>query len=767
MKRGFHPWFGAAVLLMALAFITGCSDSRDTIFSLVSGHAAGWVVDGHSAAAEDDAASCRECHGGDLGGGISNIGCEDCHLGGPAAIQPQGWGTNVSGSHGGYAASRGTDACSNTFCHGSNLDGVGGSGPSCSKCHPWPYAGGGHGEGWLPSGHAEQARQSTDPCKVCHGDDFSGGIAGVACSDCHLGGPTSPHPADWGTNILFVHGGFAATSGTDACANQYCHGVALDGVGGAGPSCSLCHSWPYEGGHPEGWVPGGHAGPAEADITACQICHGQDLLGGSTGVACADCHLGSGPSIHPDDWAGDAFTHHRAYVMQNGTDRCSNMYCHGTDLGGVVGSGPSCSTCHTWPFAGAHPSDWVPSGHGPQAQANINGCKVCHGDDFSGGIAGVACTDCHLGSETSFHPVAWGANALTEHRQYALDNGTGGCATQYCHGVDLDGRPPAAGPSCSSCHSWPFAPLHPDGWVPSGHVAGAAADIQSCTQCHGAAFEGDIGPACTNCHLGDQQTIHPTAWGTDVIGSHGGFAAQNGTDGCANQYCHGTNLDGAGGAAGPSCAKCHTWPYTGGQPAGWVPSGHEAAALADIVSCQLCHGTDYSGGVAGVACTDCHMGDESNKHPLPWGADAFNQHRLFVLQNGATGCSNVNCHGADLSGVVGSGPSCTTCHTWPVGHLTATWLPPDHMTKAQANNVVCQSCHGVDFQGGAAGVACVDCHLGDETSVHPLNWTVPINDHRAYASANGVTSCSNIYCHGADLMGASGNSCYQCHGQEW
>ncbi|MBI5102563.1 MAG: hypothetical protein HZB33_12115, partial [Nitrospirae bacterium] len=45
---------------------------------------------------------------------------------------------------------------------------------------------------------------------------------------------------------------------------------------------------------------------------------------------------------------------------------------------------------------------------------------------------------------------------------------------------------------------------------------------------------------------------------------------------------------------------------------------------------------------------------------------------------------------------------------------------------------------------------------------HPANW---YRDHRNYAGQNGVSTCTA--CHGADLRGGSGPSCYSCHGKKW
>ncbi len=97
---------------------------------------------------------------------------------------------------------------------------------------------------WLPAGHMNAARAAIASCSQCHGPDLAGGISRVSCTACHLGGPTSIHPA-W-VPLLGKHGPYAETNGTAACANQYCHGLSLEGVSGSGPSCTKCHVLPFD-----------------------------------------------------------------------------------------------------------------------------------------------------------------------------------------------------------------------------------------------------------------------------------------------------------------------------------------------------------------------------------------------------------------------------------------------------------------------------------------------------------------------------------------
>lgn len=101
--------------------------------------------------------------------------------------------------------------------------------------------------------------------------------------------------------------------------------------------------------HPAGWLPAGHMTAAQANIATCEECHGADLSGGISKISCTTCHLGGATSIHPADWSGSILTKHGLYVVANGTTACRNDFCHAFDLKGVANSGPSCSSCHSFP----------------------------------------------------------------------------------------------------------------------------------------------------------------------------------------------------------------------------------------------------------------------------------------------------------------------------------------------------------------------------------------------------------------------------------
>lgn len=98
-----------------------------------------------------------------------------------------------------------------------------------------------HPTGWVPAGHVTAALAVNRTCADCHGADLSGGISKVSCTQCHLGGVNSFHPAAWNTNIL-LHRDFVLANGDSSCRNAACHGANLRGVPQSGPACTLCHN---------------------------------------------------------------------------------------------------------------------------------------------------------------------------------------------------------------------------------------------------------------------------------------------------------------------------------------------------------------------------------------------------------------------------------------------------------------------------------------------------------------------------------------------
>ena len=230
------------------------------------------------------------------------------------------------------------------------------------------------------------------------------------------------------------------------------------------------------------------------------------------------------------------------------------------------------------------------------------------------------------------------------------------------------------------------------------------------------------------------------------------------------------SLAGCGSPSGSSSFNSDS-----GHPAGWLPAGHKTEAVASMESCTQCHGADYAGGISRISCTSCHMGGVASMHP-PWGTPDYAAHGSYVKNNGndTSGCANISCHGTTLTGVSGSGPSCTSCHMGDVASIHPPWGTPAyalHGTYVKSNSsdtsgCANATCHGTALTGvSGSGPSCTLCHMGSAVSVHPVEWNGDVMVHKTKVGFTNIESCKNIVCHGAALEGVSlsGPSCYICH----
>jgi predicted CxxxxCH...CXXCH cytochrome family protein len=255
---------------------------------------------------------------------------------------------------------RASASCSSTYCHGATL--VGGT-------HTTPVWTGGSGE--------------------------------AACDGCHGLPPVSAkHPA--------------VSSSLPACSP--CHALTIDASGAMIP--------PNAGGkHLDGTVEatGGHAGswsdPASTDFHAfsanrgianCTSCHGADLAGGSTGVACVGCHKAGG----------------------SGRDFATCTACHGGTYD-ASGAPPAA----TWGYAGdpsrgGGAADSIRVGAHRKHQSTANAapldCAACHVKP-----AGILSAG-HMEAPTA--PVTWGALAHTGGADPFWNRVDATCSSTYCHG---------------------------------------------------------------------------------------------------------------------------------------------------------------------------------------------------------------------------------------------------------------------------------------------------------------------------------------------
>lgn len=571
-------------------------------------------------------------------------------------------------------------------------------------------------------------------------------------------------------------------------------------------SCTGCHGDPSR--------PGSPLLQAAPPVSPDGGNGGAHLAHLQRGVACGACHPVPTSQRHSNGtvdviFSGVAVANGAAPAFSGGRDgTCSGVYCHGATLnaGGRIpapawSGGPlACDACHGAP----------PPNHAPGSTQ----CNACHPGtvkpdgtiDVAGGLHADGIVEVAGG-----HPAGWADP--TQHG-YAAKTGLDGCRS--CHGSNLDGVG-GTGPSCAGCHT----------------AAGYASWQSNCTFCHGEKLTtytaanlvqaappkgtrgetltsaravgahqqhlsgGTLGPAvaCTECHAVPADLSHLDGSATVTFGptatAQGANPVWNGAT-CAATYCHGGTLPGGSntaptwtaGSTQTTCGSCHGVP---------PPAPHTAST-----ACGTCH-DGYSATSVNLA---LHMNgrvDATSPHPAGWAAK--DQHGYAATRGGLAACEA--CHGANLDGVGGSGPSCTACHAsngfagWATSCTfchgdrgTGVASPPVDRQGQTATSQVSVGAHAAHV--GAtltAPIACSACHpdrtgsnvITDATHVDgglaPVTFGALATTGGAPASYTRASatsaSCASVYCHGAFGGGANATmswtstvalSCTSCHG---
>jgi len=283
-----------------------------------------------------------------------------------------------------------------------------------------------HISGWLPADHMNAAKADSSGCTQCHGTSLDGGISSVSCTSCHMGGAMAVHPADWNP-IFSQHGPYvnSATTGTAACANQYCHGTTLTGVANSGPSCTSCHSLPFD---PATVICGAchripPAGTQAPNIAGRHAVH--TAITGTTQPSCAVCHDGSdgvtGTDAHYNGTVNVSVlaTYDAKGVIASYNDAgaaiytCSNVSCHGGQTTpnwrtGSIDVNAQCTSCHVVGTALAT----------PQYNSAYSGHHDKHVNDVR-----AACTECHSTSKLAVvHFNDLDTTAMTQAEQTINDS---------------------------------------------------------------------------------------------------------------------------------------------------------------------------------------------------------------------------------------------------------------------------------------------------------------------------------------------------------
>ncbi len=445
-----------------------------------------WLARTHRATTLASLPTCAGCHGGDFKGGISGVGCLQCHPNGPAnGGPPHGIGTGYEdpNQHGG-------DAKLSLFL--------------CGTCH-----GGGKNQPFTTITNSTVMPQGCETCHFKPGDPTK-----------HLA-----HPYGW------IPGRGMATTSTHSFGAQdfilscgLCHGANLDGVGGIAPSCT----------------PATHSVPALAGVTChftrpvnasgvdngCVSCHGGFPVG-PTGnafpntanahpkhtalpnVTCATCHLGAGirSTFHSNGTANIIFTDTQAGAtasFDSAGKTCSNVTCHAlntTPAWNSASAGLGCRLCHT-----------------ATLPATAGNSLTRHNNHLN--IAGLTCDACHNdGPAVPTHttgvvvvgsplPAKYNENGLTA--TYDATVTVQKCTNVSCHGGKATTFPVWTAAAvfnqslCLNCHTVQAQPgVVPSAYVGpyigpfSGNNAAAAnnlhnshffyiggAPVSTCPQCH-------------------------------------------------------------------------------------------------------------------------------------------------------------------------------------------------------------------------------------------------------------------------------------------
>ena len=220
------------------------------------------------------------------------------------------------------------------------------------------------------------------------------------------------------------------------------------------------------------------------------------------------------------------------------------------------------------------------------------------------------------------------------------------------------------------------------------------------------------------------------------------------------------------------CASCHSSNALG------TPGTPGLKSLSEAM-----HGKHASLGIFAPGCYDCHPGKATH----------CNRSALSGMGGTRKDPNCENCHGTlqQVADSIQQGrapwlqePTCEQCHG--AGYSTGAAL---YRNATGHGGLYCSACHNsphawypsknpldnrqpMRLQGTAGPIhRCTICHVTDPGgrnphkavfNGHPADW---YNGHRDYAENNGVRSCR--VCHGTDLTGGSGPSCYTCHGSVW
>ncbi|KAB0667241.1 CxxxxCH/CxxCH domain-containing protein [Oryzomonas japonica] len=782
MKCLFKPALFALVAVTLFACSKG-NDKASNIDPRTGKHPAGWAVantgGSHPTAFLSVPSSCYECHGKDLKGGISGVSC--------------------------FTASR-----SGMSCHA--------NGPS------------GHPAGWAaPDVHGAAAKAALSGmnglarCQVCHGADFSGGIAKKSClntAGCHGTGIMAAHsPKPWLSRI----GGRTHTSAdpSNAAACAVCHTAGANSSrkpsatppAGTAPNCfnnTLCHG--VEGHAFASWTSAGFHGAAAkaaaggitvngqyspvSSFASCVACHGTDYNGGTAQQTClktTGCHGANVAAPHPArPWRSTTGGVTHTTTDTSNAGQCAVCHTNGANSTRVPRAGDAVgitgcfnnTLCHG---TEGHPAGWSAAAqHGaaakaaPGATTGFSSCQPCHGTTFNNG-AEPSCTNtlgCHGLFVSSPHPAKpWSSTVAGASTHTTTDPGNAAiCAACHTAGANSTVVPPNPASGTASCynntlchfHQIPFAPPAVD---PSVHGSLAKQNLTVCQTCHGAkgttsfdglALAGGVTTiACSSCHTFAK--AHPTAWQGSTT-----------NPGETVIYSHRT----AGNIAN-ACSLCHDVTQGRTAPLAAAPSCFSTTFTNSLTQTGTCHANG-----PGVA-----------PHSVPYPNHNATARSNFTYCLGchqvaanAAGSKPPGCQNCHLTSPTVTSTGCTSCHAKPPAGTSYPNIAGVHASHAVLNvtenttqTAVCDQCHN------GLGLGTLD-HLNrarartSSVQANPVVFgSLAFTGGLAPTYTAATQTCAATYCHGNTLdkpasailspswttpflTGSAASDCIKCHG---
>ncbi|MFH1017220.1 MAG: cytochrome c3 family protein [Pseudomonadota bacterium] len=313
-----------------IATTVGPSTNAPSGVAVVFPHPAGWAdPQNHGPAALTAGPKlapdrCNGCHdpNGETSQGDGAPGCRNCHAVYP---HPDGWGDSpvhvrdLAASPDGLAA--GISSKCATTCHGSDLAG-GFSGVGCARCH----GGYPHPADWRDStGHGiaviSSATGGLPACRTCHGANLGGGAYGVSCLGCHAlpdsSRPVQHKPSQTGA-CSSCHASLASdakephlllASAPSLCTPCHTQGRIAPAFRHSpltsASSCLGCHV-PHDGIEP------GLLSARQADV--CFSCHNKEITTAQYGTTRNMQAISTGSTnLHPPFRSGDCAGCHDAH----------------------------------------------------------------------------------------------------------------------------------------------------------------------------------------------------------------------------------------------------------------------------------------------------------------------------------------------------------------------------------------------------------------------------------------------------------------------